>query len=284
MPDSFQSQPDGPSSHDDRVLDSLLSGDTSDIAASLRPVADTLNALRAAPSARELRGEAAARAQFRALRQAEFTGAAEPRTLDLPVVPTQRHRSAPVRAVRRRPGWTRLAGLVTVAAVLVLAIAITYTGNLPGGLQHIAHDTIAAPPGRSAPQAATNGMQATSARPVAPSTAASPASVPAPSVPSPVSPGDQGKKALCDQFWSDLTHAQPGRVSWQTPRYRQLVAAAHGAELASVAIAWLLAKPNVTAPIASATSPEQLESLTAAVTLELTPDEIAALDEASSPA
>jgi aryl-alcohol dehydrogenase-like predicted oxidoreductase len=62
------------------------------------------------------------------------------------------------------------------------------------------------------------------------------------------------------------------------------VAAAHGAELASVAIAWLLAKPGVAAPIASATSPAQLASLTAAVTLELTPAEIAALDAASSPA
>ena len=60
------------------------------------------------------------------------------------------------------------------------------------------------------------------------------------------------------------------------------VAAAHRAELASVAIAWLLARPGVTAPIASATSPAQLASLTAAVTLQLTPAEIAALDAASS--
>src|ERR1700730_11079451 len=42
-------------------------------------------------------------------------------------------------------------------------------------------------------------------------------------------------------------------------------------------IAWLLAKPGVAAPVASATSPAQLASLTAAVTLQLTPAEIAAL-------
>ena len=62
------------------------------------------------------------------------------------------------------------------------------------------------------------------------------------------------------------------------------VAAAHEAQLASVAIAWLLAKPGITAPIASATSPAQLQALTAAVTLKLADDEVAALDNASAPA
>jgi aryl-alcohol dehydrogenase-like predicted oxidoreductase len=62
------------------------------------------------------------------------------------------------------------------------------------------------------------------------------------------------------------------------------VASAHGAQLASVSIAWLLARPGVVAPIASATSPAQLEALTAAVTLQLTDDEVAALDKASAPA
>jgi aryl-alcohol dehydrogenase-like predicted oxidoreductase len=62
------------------------------------------------------------------------------------------------------------------------------------------------------------------------------------------------------------------------------VAAAHGARPASVAIAWLLAKPGIAAPIASATSPAQLAELTAAVTLKLADDEVAALDKASAPA
>ena len=61
------------------------------------------------------------------------------------------------------------------------------------------------------------------------------------------------------------------------------VAAARGAELATVAIAWLLAKPGIVAPIASATSPAQLAALTAATTLQLSPAEVAALDEASAP-
>ncbi len=43
-----------------------------------------------------------------------------------------------------------------------------------------------------------------------------------------------------------------------------------GAKQASIAIAWLLAQPTITAPIASATSVDQLASLFAAVELKLT--------------
>ncbi|WP_149535481.1 aldo/keto reductase [Siccirubricoccus phaeus] len=60
------------------------------------------------------------------------------------------------------------------------------------------------------------------------------------------------------------------------------VAAAHGATSAQVAVAWLLAKPAVTAPIASATSDAQLDELVRAVTLKLAPAEVAALDAASA--
>ncbi len=51
---------------------------------------------------------------------------------------------------------------------------------------------------------------------------------------------------------------------------------------AQVAIAWLLAKPVVTAPIASATSLDQLEDLLGATALGLSPAQVAALDEASA--
>jgi aryl-alcohol dehydrogenase-like predicted oxidoreductase len=60
------------------------------------------------------------------------------------------------------------------------------------------------------------------------------------------------------------------------------VAAAHGARPAQVALAWLIARPGVTAPIASATTVEQLQELLGAVRLELSADEIAALDRASA--
>jgi aryl-alcohol dehydrogenase-like predicted oxidoreductase len=49
-----------------------------------------------------------------------------------------------------------------------------------------------------------------------------------------------------------------------------------------VALAWLMARPGITAPIASATSVAQLEELIGAAQLELSADEIAALDRASA--
>jgi aryl-alcohol dehydrogenase-like predicted oxidoreductase len=60
------------------------------------------------------------------------------------------------------------------------------------------------------------------------------------------------------------------------------VAAAHDAQVASVAIAWLAAQPGITSPIASARTVEQLGPVLAAVELELTADELALLDEVSS--
>ncbi|MFC4034030.1 aldo/keto reductase [Streptomyces polygonati] len=60
------------------------------------------------------------------------------------------------------------------------------------------------------------------------------------------------------------------------------VAAAHDAELASVALAWLGAQPTVVAPIASARTVEQVPALLAAAELKLTPEEIAALTAASA--
>ncbi len=60
------------------------------------------------------------------------------------------------------------------------------------------------------------------------------------------------------------------------------VAQRHGATPASVALAWLIARPSVTAPIASATSVEQVASLVAAVDLTLTEADLRALDSASA--
>jgi aryl-alcohol dehydrogenase-like predicted oxidoreductase len=60
------------------------------------------------------------------------------------------------------------------------------------------------------------------------------------------------------------------------------VAGETAATPAQVAIAWLLAKPVVTAPIASATSLDQLEDLLGATALGLSPAQVAALDEASA--
>jgi aryl-alcohol dehydrogenase-like predicted oxidoreductase len=60
------------------------------------------------------------------------------------------------------------------------------------------------------------------------------------------------------------------------------IATAHAATMAAVALAWVLAQPTVTAPIASARSVGQLVDLCALGQLRLTSVELAALDEASA--
>ncbi len=50
---------------------------------------------------------------------------------------------------------------------------------------------------------------------------------------------------------------------------------------ASVSLAWLIARPSVTAPIASATNPDQLQSLVRATELKLSPEAIGRLSSAS---
>lgn len=60
------------------------------------------------------------------------------------------------------------------------------------------------------------------------------------------------------------------------------VADAHGGTPAQVALAWLLSRPAVTAPIVGANSVQQLTSLLPATALELTRDELSRLDEASA--
>lgn len=52
-----------------------------------------------------------------------------------------------------------------------------------------------------------------------------------------------------------------------------------GISRAQLALAWVLSKPGVTAPIVGATKPHHLEDAVAALSVKLTPEEIAALEE-----
>ena len=60
------------------------------------------------------------------------------------------------------------------------------------------------------------------------------------------------------------------------------VARERGSTPATVSLAWLMARPGITAPIASATSPGQLKQLIKASELELDSAEIEALNQASA--
>ena len=61
------------------------------------------------------------------------------------------------------------------------------------------------------------------------------------------------------------------------------VAEKRGVAHAQVALAWLLSKPAVTAPIVGATKPNHLEDAVAALSVRLTPEEIASLEEPYAP-
>ena len=60
------------------------------------------------------------------------------------------------------------------------------------------------------------------------------------------------------------------------------VSARHSATQAEVALAWVIARPGITAPISSATTEAQVDSLIRAVSLKLSAADIAELDKASA--
>lgn len=61
------------------------------------------------------------------------------------------------------------------------------------------------------------------------------------------------------------------------------IASNHGVPRAQVALAWVLRKPGVTAPIVGATKPQHLTDAVAALSLELSDEEVAALEAPYSP-
>src|SRR5258707_423156 len=90
---------------------------------------------------------------------------------------------------------------------------------------------------------------------------------------------------------ADLSKSQRGQMvkKYLTPRgFRILdaldqVAKRHNATPTQAALAWLIARPSITAPIASATNLKQLDELTGATSLELDESSIELLDKASAP-
>ncbi len=90
---------------------------------------------------------------------------------------------------------------------------------------------------------------------------------------------------------ADLSKSQRGQMvkKYLNPRgFRILdaldkVAKQYSATPTQVALAWLIARPSITAPIASATNLQQLDDLGRATSLELDSSSIALLDKASAP-
>jgi 1-deoxyxylulose-5-phosphate synthase len=86
------------------------------------------------------------------------------------------------------------------------------------------------------------------------------------------------KRLETDQFGKTL-YARTESADRQVIDRVGQVAGKRGIPRAQVALAWLLGKPGVTAPIVGATKASHLEDAVAALSVRLTPEEVASLEE-----
>ena len=90
-----------------------------------------------------------------------------------------------------------------------------------------------------------------------------------------------GTSRAASDDYSPRLYDQPG--DWDVVDAVQRLAVARGVAMAEVALAWLLGRPGVAAPIIGATKLDHLESALRALALELTPDERAGLEAPYQP-
>jgi aryl-alcohol dehydrogenase-like predicted oxidoreductase len=93
--------------------------------------------------------------------------------------------------------------------------------------------------------------------------------------------GDQSTTRSESDGLDQILYDQPS--DWDVVEAVKKVAEQRGEAPARVALAWLLSKPAVAAPIVGATKLRHLEDAVAAVEIDLTEDEIAALEEPYRP-
>ncbi|MEO7022009.1 MAG: aldo/keto reductase [Ktedonobacteraceae bacterium] len=84
-------------------------------------------------------------------------------------------------------------------------------------------------------------------------------------------PTSKRASGVQQRYWNDKNFALLAHLD--------TIAQRHNATPSQVALAWLLTRPGVTAPIASATSPEHTRELMGALTLKLDQDALATLDK-----
>jgi aryl-alcohol dehydrogenase-like predicted oxidoreductase len=81
--------------------------------------------------------------------------------------------------------------------------------------------------------------------------------------------------------YSPTLYNEPG--DWDVVEAVERLAGRRGVGMAEVALAWLLSKPGVTAPIIGASKPGHLEAAVRSVQLQLSDDELAALEASYRP-
>lgn len=90
------------------------------------------------------------------------------------------------------------------------------------------------------------------------------------------------KRYETDQFGKRL-YSQTEEVDHMVVNRLGMIAEQRGVPPAQVALAWLLGKKAVTAPIVGATKPNHLTDAVAALTVKLTPEEVATMEEPYQP-
>jgi hypothetical protein len=156
MPDSILPPGWGPAPFDEWDLDAVLSGKTTDIPVALRPVADAIAALQAAPMPAELRGQATIMAEFRVLAEFRAAGLGQDRHAGDPAQtlvlsgPQERlgRRRSPRHRARRRvapaANW-RVGTLIGAAATTVVLAAVVLAGYVPGPFHRVGSSSASTP-------------------------------------------------------------------------------------------------------------------------------------------
>jgi aryl-alcohol dehydrogenase-like predicted oxidoreductase len=90
------------------------------------------------------------------------------------------------------------------------------------------------------------------------------------------------KRYETDQFGRKL-YAQTEEADGKVIERLSQLAEQRGVPRAQLALAWLLSKPGITAPIVGASKANHLQDAAAAVSLRLSPEEVASLEEPYTP-
>jgi len=94
--------------------------------------------------------------------------------------------------------------------------------------------------------------------------------------------GERTKRSSTDT-WNKLMYDDAEGGGKAVVDAVETIAKARGLPMAEIAMAWLLQKPGVTAPIIGATKPAHIADAVAALAVNLTTDEVSALDAAYRP-
>lgn len=218
MPDDLLPPSWGSAPFDERDLDAVLAGERADVPDALRPVADALASLRAAPAPSELRGEANAMAQFRELGQSQASRHGEPApTLPLSAQAVGRSRQAARNRGRRRavkPGRRRNGTLLATGAAAAIVAAAVFTGTLPDPIAHLARTPANSP-------SAAHSTRNSSSPNVETSTAARDATG-SPSATGSTASGQSIAATTCRTYYGYYLHSPPSDLRTETSVEKQL--------------------------------------------------------------